>query len=50
MNKGASKLQPGKRIRLTSDDNAYDLHVVSDMLDEDQSKPIVFFGALNFLF
>ena len=30
MNRGAAKLQPGKRIRLTSDNNDYDLHVLAD--------------------
>lgn len=30
MDKGASKLKPDKRIRLTADDNNYDLHVMGD--------------------
>jgi len=34
MNKGASKLKPEKRIRLTSDDNKYDLHVMADTLGD----------------
>jgi len=42
MNKGAAKLVPGKRIRLTSDQNDYDLQVVADQLDEDPNKTLVF--------
>jgi len=34
MNKGASKLKPNRRIRLTSDGNDYDLHVMADLLDK----------------
>lgn len=44
MSKGASKLTPGKRIRLTSDNNDYDLHVVAEGLEEQDEKVIVFFG------
>lgn len=44
MNKGAAKLEPGKRIRLTSDDNAYDLHVFTDMMDG-YDTTIVFFAV-----
>jgi len=47
MNKGASKLQPGKRIRLTSDNNDYDLHVIAEVLDEDNDKTIVFFAVTD---
>jgi len=35
MDKGAAKLKPEKRIRLTADDNNYDLHVMADTLGED---------------
>jgi len=34
MNKGALKLKPEKRIRLTADDNNYDLHVMADTLGD----------------
>jgi len=34
LNKGATKLKPEKRIRLTADDNNYDLHVMADTLGE----------------
>lgn len=34
MDKGASKLKPEKRIRLTADDNNYDLHVMADILND----------------
>jgi len=34
MNKGASKLKPEKRIRLTADDGLYDLHVMADPLGD----------------
>lgn len=43
MNKGSHKLKPGKRLRLTSDDDDYDLHVMSDLLDDNDQKVIVFF-------
>jgi hypothetical protein len=32
MDKGATKLKPDKRIRLTADDNNYDLHVLAEPL------------------
>jgi len=35
MDKGAAKLKPEKRIRLTADDNNYDLHVMADTLGDD---------------
>jgi len=34
MDKGAAKLKPEKRIRLTADDNNYDLHVMADTLGD----------------
>jgi len=43
MNKGAKKLTIKKRIRLTSDDEDYDLHVMADTLDGDTEKVVVFF-------
>lgn len=43
MLKGATKLKPGKRIRLTSDDNAYDVHVLPDAINGDESRVLVFF-------
>lgn len=46
MSKGAAKLQPNKRIRLTSDNNDYDLHVVAELYDgDDEDKQIVFFAV-----
>lgn len=50
MLKGATKLKPGKRIRLTSDDNNYDVHVLPDALGEDQSRVLIFFGNWNSYF
>lgn len=47
MAKGAAKLQPNKRIRLTSDANDYDLHVLADQLDDDRAKTIVFFAVTS---
>lgn len=34
MDKGASKLKPEKRIRLTADDNNYDLHVMAEKFND----------------
>jgi len=45
VNKGASKLTAGKRIRLTSDNNDYDLHVSSTSLPGDDETIIVFFAV-----
>lgn len=43
MDKGSHKLKPGKRLRLTSDDDDYDLHVMSDLLEDDEDRVIVYF-------
>jgi len=43
MDKGSFKLKPGKRLRLTSDDDDYDLHVLSELLDGDADKVLVYF-------
>jgi len=45
VNKGASKLTAGKRIKLTSDNNDYDLHVSSTALPGDDDTIIVFFAV-----
>ena len=47
MNKGANKLQPGKRIRLTSDNNDYDLHVLADVADEGSGGHTLIFFAIT---
>jgi hypothetical protein len=47
MNKGANKLQAGKRIRLTSDSNDYDLHVLADHADDDPSHTLIFFAVTD---
>lgn len=47
MNKGANKLQPGKRIRLTSDNNDYDLHVLADQADEGSGGHTLVFFAIT---
>jgi len=47
MNKGATKLKPGKRIRLTSDGNDYDLHVMADLLENKEEQVIVFFAVTD---
>jgi len=45
MNRGAPKLKAGRRIRLTSDGNDYDLHVMGDLLDNKDEHMIVFFAV-----
>jgi len=47
MNKGASKLKPNRRIRLTSDGNDYDLHVMADLLENKDDQVIVFFAVTD---
>ena len=47
MAKGASKLTIGKRIRLTSDDNAYDVHVLADAVDDAEQRVFVFFAVTS---
>jgi hypothetical protein len=47
MNKGAAKLVSGKRIRLTPDQQNYDLHVLPDALEDDNSRLIVFFAITD---
>ena len=47
MNKGANKLQPGKRIRLTSDNNDYDLQVLADHAEDDPSNTLIFFAVTD---
>jgi len=47
MSKGSSKLQVGKRIRLTPDSAQYDLHVLTDGLDSDELKTVVFFAITH---
>lgn len=44
MDKGATKLTPGKRIRLTADDNNYDLHVMADTCGE---SLIIYFAVTD---
>jgi len=43
MNRGAAKIKPNRRIRLTSDGNDYDLHVMGDLLENKEDQMIVFF-------
>jgi len=43
MDKGSFKLKSGKRLRLTSDDDDYDLHVLSELLEGDPDKVLVYF-------
>jgi len=47
MNKGAPKLLPNKRIRLTSENNEYDLHVMADALEGRDDSIIVFFAITD---
>jgi len=47
MRKGARKLTPDKRIRLTSDQNEYDLHVVADAFAGDKLNLVVFFAVTD---
>jgi len=47
MNKGAAKLKPNRRIRLTSDGNDYDLHVMADLLENRDDQVIVFFAVTD---
>ena len=45
MDKGASKFTTGKRLRLTSDANNYDLHVLPETLsDAGVTHTIIYFG------
>ena len=44
MDKGAAKLKPGKRIRLTADDNNYDLHVLAE---EMRDTLVVYFAVTD---
>jgi len=45
MNRGAAKINAGRRIRLTSDTNDYDLHVMGDHLEDKPTQMIVFFAV-----
>jgi len=47
MRKGARKLIPDKRIRLTSEQNDYDLHVVADAFAGDKTNIVVFFAVTD---
>jgi len=47
MNKGAPKLKPNKRIKLTSDSSEYDLHVMADTLNNSDENIIVFFAVTD---
>jgi len=47
MKKGARKLIPDKRIRLTSELNEYDLHVVADAFAGDKTNIVVFFAVTD---
>jgi hypothetical protein len=40
MDKGATKLKPDKRIRLTADDNNYDLHVLAEPLGDNPTATL----------
>ena len=41
LKKGGHKLLPGKRLRLRNDDDGYDVHILSDRVDEGGVKPCV---------
>jgi len=47
MNKRGHKLESGKLIRLTADNNDYELHLMADVLEEDNDKTIVFFAMTD---
>lgn len=47
MKKAAHKLQIGKRIRLQSDDNDYDLYILTDKVDGDPYHLLIFVGLLD---
>jgi len=47
MNKGATKLKPGKRVRLTSDENDYELHVMAEQVDSSDEHTIVLFAVTD---
>jgi len=47
MNNGAEKLKPNKRVRLTSDGEQYDLHLLADLVDQDPNHMIVFFAVTD---
>jgi len=41
MKKGSSKLTPGKRLRLRNDEDGYDVHILSDAIDDPTISPPV---------
>jgi len=45
MNRGAAKIRADRRIRLTSDGNDYDLHVMGDLLEGKEDQMVVFFAV-----
>jgi len=47
MNNGAEKLKPNRRVRLTSDGNLYDLHVLADLVENNPNDMIVFFAVTD---
>jgi len=47
MNNGADKLKPNKRVRLTSDSNQYDLHLLADYVESNEQDMIVFFAVTD---
>jgi len=50
MTKGAQKLKPNKRIRLTSEPDEYDMHVTADLLENKEDQIIVFFAVTTVSF
>jgi len=51
MTKGAQKLKPNKRIRLTSEPpDEYDMHITADLLENKEDQIVVFIGVTTVTF
>ena len=44
MKRAGHKLAPGKRIRLKDDQDNYEVHILTDEVQGDKTKTLVFFG------
>jgi len=45
LRRAGHKLTPSKRIRLKDDGGQYEIHIITEMMDEDRSKTLVFFAV-----
>lgn len=44
MKRAGHKLAPGKRIRLKDDQGQYEVHILTEEIEKDKTKTLVFFG------